>query len=307
MAWQKKNKEPRGSGEAPGQVIQKDDHENKCIISRKTGVCKGGVVLAESIFKSGRKKGFVVLYRDAAQDTRLSLESRGLFALMLSLPEDWEYTVSGLAVKAGCGREKVRRLLKELQTVGYLIREQSHGERGKFGGNVYVLQDEAPPLPENPSNGDSQKEPLPENTVNGETRQRETPSAGFPPQQNIDLTEERLEEPPKAPQRGKRTSKYDLAEDANPVLRAYCTNYPELYRPLADLIEIRVAKKAINSKRAIVTLLNEIDRLSDGRREDKLLLVRQSVANSWKSVFPLKGGGAPAPAAPVSPERFGWD
>lgn len=76
--------------------------------------------MAESIFKSGRKKGFVVLYRDAAQDTRLSLESRGLFALMLSLPEDWEYTVSGLAVKAGCGREKVRRLLKELQTVGYL-------------------------------------------------------------------------------------------------------------------------------------------------------------------------------------------
>ena len=113
--------------------------------------------------------------------------------------------------------------------------------------------------------------------------------------------------PPKAPQRGKRPSKYDLAEDAKPVLRAYCTNYPELYRPLADLIEIRVAKKAINSKRAIVTLLNEIDRLSDGRREDKLLLVRQSVANSWKSVFPLKGGGAPAPAAPVSPERFGWD
>ena len=56
-----------------------------------------------------------------------------------------------------------------------------------------------------------------------------------------------------------------------------------------------------------MTLLNEIDRLSDGRREDKLLLVRQSVANSWKSVFPLKGGGAPASAAPVSPERFGWD
>lgn len=36
-----KNKTPRGSGEAPGQVIQKDDHENKRIISRKTGVCKG--------------------------------------------------------------------------------------------------------------------------------------------------------------------------------------------------------------------------------------------------------------------------
>ena len=153
--------------------------------------------MGETSIKSGRKKGFVVLFRSAAQDQRLSLEARGLFALMISLPEDWEYTVSGLAAKAGCGREKVRRLLKELQTVGYLLREQSHDSGGKFGGNVYALQDEAPPLPENPSNGEAEKAPLPRNTVNGENRQRETPSAGFPPQQNKDLTENRdLTDPP---------------------------------------------------------------------------------------------------------------
>ena len=168
---------------------------------------EGGTAMGESSVRSGRKKGYVVLFREVAQDDRLSLEARGLFALIVSLPDDWEYTVSGLAVKAGCGREKVRRLLKELQTVGYLIREQSHDSGGKFGGNVYVLQDEAPPLPGNPSNGEGAKTPLPENTVNGENRQRETPSAGFPPQQNKDLTEEEIKRPPKAPQGGKRPSK----------------------------------------------------------------------------------------------------
>ena len=81
--------------------------------------------------------------------------------------------MSGLAVKAGCGREKVRRLLKELQTVGYLIREQSHDSGGKFGGNVYVLQDEAPPLPGNPSNGEAEK-----NAVARKYRQRGKPSTG---------------------------------------------------------------------------------------------------------------------------------
>ena len=181
---------------------------------------EGGAAMSESSVRSGRKKGYVVLFREVAQDDRLSLEARGLFALIVSLPDDWEYTVSGLAVKAGCGREKVRRLLKELQTVGYLIREQSHDSGGKFGGNVYVLQDEAPPLPGNPSNGEAEKTPLPENTVNGENRQRETPSAGFPPQQNKDLTEEETKKPPKAPQGGKRPSKYDLAEDAKPLLLA---------------------------------------------------------------------------------------
>lgn len=133
--------------------------------------------MSESSVRSGRKKGYVVLFREVAQDDRLSLEARGLFALIVSLPDDWEYTVSGLAVKAGCGREKVRRLLKELQTVGYLIREQSHDSGGKFGGNVYVLQDEAPPLPGKPVHGKQKKRRCPKipstgKTVNGRHRQR---------------------------------------------------------------------------------------------------------------------------------------
>ena len=102
-------------------------------------------------------------------------------------------------------------------------------------------------------------------------------------------------------------SKYDLAEDAKPVLQAYVGEDGELHRALADLIEIRVAKKAINSKRAILTLLRELDRLSEGRRADKLLLIRQSVSNSWKSVFPLRQGGGqraePSPPTLVAREE----
>lgn len=85
------------------------------------------------------------------------------------------------------------------------------------------------------------------------------------------------------------------------MLQAYVGEDGELARALADLIEIRVAKKAINSRRAIVSLLRELDRLSEGRREDKLLLIRQSVTNSWKSVFPLRqqGGQRTAPSKPT--------
>lgn len=50
-----KNKTPRGSGEAPGQVIQKDDHENKRIISRKTGVCKGVCPVVRKNLQQARK------------------------------------------------------------------------------------------------------------------------------------------------------------------------------------------------------------------------------------------------------------
>ena len=243
--------------------------------------------MGEGTVQFRRKKAFATLYREVAQDERLSLESRGLLVLMASLPEDWEYSVAGLAKKAGCGKDKLRRILGELEQVGYLAREQSHDSGGKFGGNIYIIQDDAPPLSGKPDNG--------------QTRQRETPSPGFTTQHKNILTVEDKKEPPKAPTGGRRPSKYDLAEDARPVLQAYVGEDGELHRALADLIEIRVAK------RAILTLLRELDRLSEGRREDKLLLIRQSVTNSWKSVFPLRQGGGqraePSPPTLVAREE----
>ena len=61
-----------------------------------------------------RTKPFVMVYREVDQDGRLSLEARGLFMLMTSLPDSWRYTVAGLAKMAGCGRGRLRRMLEEL-------------------------------------------------------------------------------------------------------------------------------------------------------------------------------------------------
>ena len=254
----------------------------------------------EKKIKSGRKKGFVVLFRSAAQDERLSLEARGLFALMVSLPENWSYTVAGLAKKAGCGREKARRLLQELQTVGYLVREQSHDGGGKFSGSVYVLQDEAP-LPENPSNGETKTSPLPEKPTTAEPSTA-GPSTENAPEKNKELKTPEEKEPPKAPQRGRRGSKYDLAEDAKPLLQAYVAGDQELHRMLGEFIKLRVELQAINSREAVKRPLNRLDKLSGGDRGIKLQLLDQSITSSWKSVFPLRGKeGQPAQAAP--PQR----
>ena len=99
----------------------------------------------ERTIRTGPRKGFVVLYRSAAQDARLSLEARGLLVMMASLPDNWSYSETGLASKAGCGRQKVNRILRELIDAGYLLREQRHGEHGKFASCTYVLQEEAQP------------------------------------------------------------------------------------------------------------------------------------------------------------------
>lgn len=266
-------------------------------------------MMEDGTIRSGRRKPFVVLYREVAQDGRLSLSARGLFAVMASLPEDWSYTVAGLARVAQCSKYRVRLMLEELEKVGYLVRAQSHGDGGKFGPNTYILQDESPvPLSQNSDNGEAEKAPLSEKAVNGENRQREKPLTENLTLHNKKYTEELNNNPPTPQKGGKRASKYDLAEDAKPILRAYVGKDAELYQALATLIEVRVAKKAVNSARAIKMLLTELDRLSGGRREEKLALLRQSVTNSWKSVFPLRGVGQGQPQpGPTPPEKLGWD
>ena len=71
-----------------------------------------GSCMGEGTVQFRRKKAFATLYREVAQDERLSLESQGPAGPHgLPLPEDWEYSVSGLAKKAGCGKDKLRRIL----------------------------------------------------------------------------------------------------------------------------------------------------------------------------------------------------
>lgn len=106
--------------------------------------------MAETAIR-GKKKGFTVLYNSVLADPRLSLKTKGLFAIMQSFPDDWNYSVSGLAARAGVGRDAIRKCLKELRDAGYLLQEQTHDNGGKFGSVTFILQDQAPPLTEKPS------------------------------------------------------------------------------------------------------------------------------------------------------------
>lgn len=127
-------------------------------------------------------------------DKRLSLKAKGLFAVMMSRPENWEFTVSGLAAFTGAGKDMIRSALAELEEVGYLIREQTHSEKGTFAGNVYVLQDTAPPLSENPTAVEDEKAPLSEKPSTGNPS-TEKPLSENPTQSNKDLSNTRYNTP----------------------------------------------------------------------------------------------------------------
>lgn len=221
--------------------------------------------MSESVIKSGRKQSFTVLYKSAIEDKRLPLDARGLLAIMVGLPDGWQYSVKGLAAYVGVSKDTIRRLLEKLEKVGYLTREQTHDESGRFAGNVYVLQDEAPPLSEN--------------TDNGETRQREKPSSGFPTQINTKRNKEEKKQTPIAPA--------EVVE----VVEKYCGEDDELREWIMGLLENRIKinrRKAVETERAMSGILRKLDKLSDGQREVKIALLDKAISMNWLTVYELK-------------------
>ena len=69
----------------------------------------------------------------------MSLKAKGLLSLMLSLPDDWNYSVSGLVKLSKDGKDSVMSALAELETFGYLLRNRTTNNRGQFSGIEYNI------------------------------------------------------------------------------------------------------------------------------------------------------------------------
>lgn len=88
------------------------------------------------------------------RDRELSLRSIGLLSKILSLPEDWDYSVRGLTGICKEGKDAVAASLKELEDAGYIERRMVHGaESGRFSGVEYYIFERPPagrdpPVPE---------------------------------------------------------------------------------------------------------------------------------------------------------------
>ena len=235
--------------------------------------------MAESVFKGGRRRGFTTVYRDVAQDRRLSLKARGLFLLLQSLPDDWQYTISGLATMAGTGKDQIRSGLSELLDIGYLVKEQSHDAGGKFAGNIFVLQEEAP-LSENPTTVEGQNAPLSGNPI------PEKPKTGKPSTENPTLIDKepkrKIKKTPKAP----KTPVYIWD-----CVVSFVGDDPEYQAAFAGLLENREAmKEPVLTTRSINTIINKLRKVS---REEGIAMLDKAVERNWLTVYPLKNDERP--------------
>ena len=100
-----------------------------------------------AVFRIDKTRDYTVMSNYHLRDKRLSLKAKGLLSQMLSLPEDWDYTLSGLSYINRESKDAVRSAVNELEKYGYIERRQTTDERGKFSVNEYVIH-ESPVEPE---------------------------------------------------------------------------------------------------------------------------------------------------------------
>ena len=92
-----------------------------------------------AVFRVERTSDYTVMSNFHLKDKRLSLKAKGLLSQMLSLPEDWDYTLSGLSHINRESKDAIRTAINELETAGYVIRRQTTDAGGKFGNNEYTI------------------------------------------------------------------------------------------------------------------------------------------------------------------------
>ena len=120
-----------------------------------------------AVFRVERNTGYTVMSNHHLRNKELSLKAKGLLSQMLSLPEDWDYTLAGLSY---INREKIdaiREAVRELERAGYIQRSRERDEKGRLRGTDYIIYEQPPnldlPTLENPMqlNKDIQKTDLP--------------------------------------------------------------------------------------------------------------------------------------------------
>lgn len=105
-----------------------------------------------AVFRVERTSDYTVMSNYHLRDKRLSLKAKGLLSQMLSLPEDWDYTLAGLCYINRESKDAIRTAIRELEQAGYIRRRQTTDRGGKFAGNEYTIYERPQePLPGEPS------------------------------------------------------------------------------------------------------------------------------------------------------------
>lgn len=250
------------------------------------------------VIRVNKSKDYTVMSNYHFKDKNLSLKAKGLLSQMLSLPEDWDYSIEGLASINKEGVKAIRAGLQELEELGYLKRTRVNDSNGRFD---YIYDIYEKPEPQDIQQEDSQELDLPYtqkgntvedlpytqkgHTLKGHTlkgRQLNTKESNTKIL-NTDIKKER------------KNSYEDIIDSL--------VFDPKLKEALIEFIKMRKLIKAPLTDNALELLIKKLNKLSSDP-QIQVEIVEQSIANSWRGIFPLKVDTAKASTTNAVTQKF---
>lgn len=224
-----------------------------------------------SVIRIHKTNNFTVMSNHHFKEKQMSLKAKGLLSLMLSLPDTWDYSVSGLVRLSKDGKDSVMTALAELEKFGYLNRTQRINARGQFSGIEYNIYEV--PQQQNPITDKQISENLTTEKTNAENRGQLNTNQSIP-KDNKDINKSNTNE--NAISEGEM---YDILIGIDDI------DLAELYR---SYIEWRNTTDAPMTKQGLKMLIKRCERLSGFDVAVQKAMVETALIQGWRNVFSPK-------------------
>lgn len=227
-----------------------------------------------AVFRVHKTKDFTVMSNHHLRDKNLTLKAKGLLSVILSLPDDWKYSIAGLAAICKEGQSAVKSALQELTDAGYVTVTKLYPNQTETGRIEYIYD-----IHERP------QEPRKQGVENLHLESQQVENQG---QLNTDVPS--TDKPNTKNQKKERKKP---AETYDSIIDSYTEN-GELRSALVEFVKMRKMMKKPLTNKALSLLLTSkkgLDGLASNDAE-KIDIVQQSIMRGWQGFFPLKDSGA---------------
>lgn len=203
------------------------------------------------------------------KEKQMSLKAKGLLSLMLSLPDDWNYSISGLVRLSKDGKDSVMSALQELEKFGYLTRTQQFNEKGQFSGVEYNIYEE--PQEEKPVSEEQKAEKEKSLKQDAEKpRQLNTNQSITKNNKDTDISST------------KQDAAISESELYNILIAFDDEELAELYR---EYVEWRNTTETPITKHGLKMLIKRCERLSGFDVSIQKAMIETALIQGWKNVF----------------------
>ena len=104
-----------------------------------------------AVFRVEKNRGYTVMSNHHLRNKDLSLKAKGLLSQMLSLPEDWDFTLKGLSLINREQFDAIRAAVRELEQAGYIVRSLERDSQGRMCGADYIIYEQPQPVSDSPT------------------------------------------------------------------------------------------------------------------------------------------------------------